>query len=270
MSLGEFKDFYDDLFITQMVRQTMRCILTGLQCLHKEAQVIHTDLQPSSMLFGMRDDSVLVRFERGETEDPLPRKELDDRTIYSSRLMPPSFGEPRITDFSEARLGEWKNTDWIMPNVYRAPEVILGLQWSYPVDIWGFAMVLWDLLQPKRLFRSKGSRGYSEAHHLAEMISIMGPPPLDFLQRCGETADQYWEKDGTWKNLAPIPDTSLERADQRLEGEEKQQFAAFMRKMLQWKPEDREDAEDLYWDEWLLADLIEKGEVVYDDKDAQP
>lgn len=40
---------------------------------------------------------------------------------------------------------------------------------------------------------------------------------------------------------------------------------AFMRKMLQWTPGDRYDADRLYWDEWLLADLIESGEVVRED-----
>ena len=28
------------------------------------------------------------------------------------------------------------------------------------------------------------------------MVSLMGPPPLDFLRQCGEKADQYWEKNG--------------------------------------------------------------------------
>lgn len=54
---------------------------------------------------------------------------------------------------------------------------------------------------------------------------------------------------------------SLERMDQKLEGEEKQKFIALMRKMLQWNPEHRQDIEGVYWDEWLLADLIESGEV---------
>ena len=49
--------------------------------------------------------------------------------------------------------------------------------------------------------------------------------------------------------------------DQKLERDEKQQFIIFMRKMLQWNPEDRQDSEGLYWDEWLLADLIDSGEV---------
>ena len=118
------------------------------------------------------------------------------------------------------------------------------------------------------------------------MIAIMGPPPLSFLERCGEKAGQYWDKDGqsidcyigescnpltlqlgTWKNLAPIPDTSLEQMDQRSEGEEKEKFLEFMRKMLQWDPKDREDSEGLYWDEWLLADLIESGEVGFVSED---
>jgi serine/threonine-protein kinase SRPK3 len=56
---------------------------------------------------------------------------------------------------------------------------------------------LWDLFQPKRLFPAKDSEGrYSEAQHLAEMISVMGPPPVDLLRRAGEKAEQYWEPDG--------------------------------------------------------------------------
>lgn len=62
------------------------------------------------------------------------------------------------------------------------------------------------------------------------------------------------------ENLAPIPDTMLECMDQKLEGEEKRQFIGFMRKMCK-SPEDRQDSEGVYWDEWLLADLIESGDV---------
>ncbi|KAF2720415.1 kinase-like protein [Polychaeton citri CBS 116435] len=214
------------------------------------------------MLLGIHDYSVLAKFEQYEIENPCPRKVLGDHTIYLSRPMLLTKGGPSITDLSEARFGDSKHTDWIMPNVYHAPEVILGLPWSYPVDIWGFGMVLWDLFQPKRLFLAQDSEGrYSEAHHLAQMIAIMGPPSLDFLRQCGKKADQYWEKNCTWKNLVPIPDTSLERMHMTLEGEEKQEFIAFMRKMLQWNPEDRQDSEGVYWDEWLLADLIESREV---------
>ena len=60
----------------------------------------------------------------------------------------------------------------------------------------------------------------------------------------------------------PIPETSLEVAETRLGGQEKELFLNFFKKMLQWKPEDRSDIQDIFMDEWLLADLIEAGEVV--------
>lgn len=94
------------------------------------------------MLLGVHDDSVLAKFEQNEISNPCPRKELDDRTIYLSRPMPLTKGEPSITDLSEARFGDQTHTDRIMPNVYRAPEVILCHPWSYPVDVWGFGMVV--------------------------------------------------------------------------------------------------------------------------------
>lgn len=45
-------------------------------------------------------------------------------------------------------------------------------------------------------------------------------------------------------------------------GDEKKLFLDFLRKILQWKPEDRQDIRTVFMDEWLLADLIESGEVV--------
>jgi serine/threonine-protein kinase SRPK3 len=67
---------------------------------------------------------------------------------------------------------------------------------------------------------------------------------------------------GIWKGRVPIPETSLNILEARLEGQEKELFLNFFRKMLQWKPEDRSDIQDVFMDEWLLADLIEAGEVV--------
>nr|POE85379.1 hypothetical protein CFP56_43695 [Quercus suber] len=65
---------------------------------------------------------------------------------------------------------------------------------------------------------------------------------------------------GNWKHDAVrLPQMTLENAERRLAGEEKVQFLRYVRKMLQWKPEDRCGWEDVFWDEWLLADLIESG-----------
>lgn len=100
------------------------------------------DLQPNNILLGIHDNSILAEFEREEQREPSPRKELDDRTIYVSRPMPLAKGWPSLSDFSEARFGGVEHTDLVMPDVYRAPEVILGMPWSYPIDIWAYAMVV--------------------------------------------------------------------------------------------------------------------------------
>lgn len=67
---------------------------------------------------------------------------------------------------------------------------------------------------------------------------------------------------GEWIGTAPIPNLTLETAESRLEGEERITFLAFIRKMLRWRPEDREDAGSLLSDEWLLKELIESGAVI--------
>lgn len=94
------------------------------------------------MLMGIHDASVFAKFEQYEAKNPVPRKELDDRTIFLSRPMPLTKGLPALSDLSEARFGDSKHTDDVMPDVYRAPEVVLNMPWSYPVDIWSFAMVV--------------------------------------------------------------------------------------------------------------------------------
>lgn len=179
------------------------------------------------MLVDINDPSVFAKFEQYEAENPAPRKELDGRTIYMSRPIPLSKGLPVLSGLSEARFGNSEHTDLIMLNVYRAPEVILGMPWSYPVDTWALGMVvsphvtvlvlldactigtcsrlnlltkppkqIWDLFEGNHLFAAKDQDNrYSEPSHLAKMISILGPAPLHFLQR-SENSRKFWHQDG--------------------------------------------------------------------------
>lgn len=112
-------------------------------------------------------------------------------------------------------------------------------------------MQIWDLFEGQHLFTAQGPTGEQlSKFHLAEMCALLGPPPLDYLQR-SETSWEYFEKDGTWKNLAPIPASSLEASETRLSGASKTGFLHFVRHMLQWKPESRRSAKQLLEDPWL-------------------
>jgi len=77
-----------------------------------------------------------------ELSSPVPRKELSDRTIYFSRLMKPKFGPLLLSDFGEVRVGPGPHAGDIMPIQYRAPECLLWIQWSYPVDIWSVGLTV--------------------------------------------------------------------------------------------------------------------------------
>ncbi|KAK5107107.1 hypothetical protein LTR62_001855 [Meristemomyces frigidus] len=263
MNLEEFRELVpNEIFEPVLVRHTLRDILRALNFLHKEAGIIHTDIQPKNILLGVADTSAFRRFEKDEREQPMPRKELPSRTIYCSRLMPVTHDIPSLCDFSEARFDSDDNTDLVMPDVYRAPEVVLSLRWSYGIDHWALAMTLRDLMHSHPLFRPKGPDGrYSEEHHLAQMVAIMGPPSPDFLKRSIKS-EHYWDAEGNWIGSVAIPNISLESVEQRLNGEEKRLFLNYMRKFLQWVPEDRSHPEEMFMDEWLLADLIESGQVM--------
>ena len=94
------------------------------------------------MLLGIDDESVLAEMEEDEVANPAPRKQLSDRTIYATRAMPLTRGEPLLADLGEARVAEEKQTGLIMPGVYRAPEVMLGMDWDNKVDIWALGQMV--------------------------------------------------------------------------------------------------------------------------------
>ena len=102
--------------------------------------------------------------------------------------------------------------------------------------------------------------------HLADMIALMGPPPPELLNR-GERTAEFFDKDGEnsptrttlfanpagkWRAEIPLPDrTCLEESEENLEGSNKEAFLRFTRKMVQWRPEDRQTANQLLEDDWL-------------------
>jgi serine/threonine-protein kinase SRPK3 len=219
----------------------------------------------------IEDKGLLPFFEIAEMTKPTARKINGPHIVYDSRglLWTESHGRPVLCDFGEARFGQESYTDDIQPYVYRAPEVILKIPWSYEVDIWNVGVMvslmqvqtrkchtdlheqIWPLFEDKLLFSTRDPEGEQRnGAHLASMVAILGPPPLEFLQR-SETSWEYFNTDGTLKDSFEVPDVSLEMLATRLDGENKAQFLDFVRKMLDWMPERRHTAEQLLEHPWL-------------------
>lgn len=215
---------FQQVFVMCVLNQ----VLLGLDFLH-EAEVIHTgkytlhpphsltnksqDIHWDNLIVALADDSVLADMEELEINKPSARKQVGDSITYVSRFMLGGAGALTICDFGGARIGK-EHTANAMPVPYRAPEIILNMKWGSAVDIWSVGLLVctflsrssglltplvqaWDLLERGDLFTvySDESVEENDAHHLAAMTALMGPPPPEFLKRSKETS-KFWNEDG--------------------------------------------------------------------------
>ncbi|KAF2139556.1 uncharacterized protein K452DRAFT_254010 [Aplosporella prunicola CBS 121167] len=240
-----------------VVAFTLKRLFHALDFLHKECHVAHIDIKEANIMLPA-DNSVLEEFEQEELTEPCPRKELYGGIIYLSRElnMPKDFYAPILCDFGSAvPLDDGvEHREDIQPNVYRAPEIILDIPWTYSVDIWNVGCMVWDAFQGEHLFTGNDPelQTYRGRAYLAEMIVLLGPPPPSLLARAN-LRSKFFSDAGEFCAGIPIPDpTPLERRETSLEGEDRECFLRFMRKMLQWEPEKRCSAGELAEDEWIL------------------
>ncbi|KAL8667885.1 MAG: hypothetical protein Q9202_000350 [Teloschistes flavicans] len=234
--------------------------LQGLDYLHTECNIIHTDIKWDNIMFTFGNPAVLREYLSEQDDDPRLRKDVDGRTIYLSRnefgLLRAPFPRPKIADFGAAI---WGNTGiqyrhMCQPNGMRAPEVELGAEWSYSVDIWSLGVMLKECLERKMLFQPVEGE-LSAGRRLAQTIALLGPPPKELLER-GIRSKDFFNEDGSFKHPELIPeDLSLESSFPSLQGDEKGEFLAFLRSMIDWLPERRKTARELLNDPWLRAGL---------------
>ncbi|KAK4507810.1 hypothetical protein PRZ48_001545 [Zasmidium cellare] len=273
MTLTEFRNMTPaKAFDKELLQQTLQMVAVALDFLH-QAEVVHTDLSPNNILLGIDgnvEPSFLSDIEKAEIEFPSPRKEFPDRSIYVSQGVSISHGGPAITDFGAARIGATHRGD-VMPAVYRAPEVIFNMQWDFKIDTWAFGCMIFDLFEGGRLFRAVKDNVINDELHVAEMVSLMGPPPKEFLKRSPD-CNRYWDSEGelkhnisrdVWTNAGkgnwiaetPIPQQSLESRERRLEGTDKELLLDLLRKILCWLPEERASAYDIFEHGFILQYL---------------
>ncbi|PGH28903.1 CMGC/SRPK protein kinase [[Emmonsia] crescens] len=242
-------------FTEDLLRAGLMQVFLALDYLHSECKLVHTDIKGDNILQEIADETILESFAKAELESPSPRKFINGIPVYASRRLelPKTFGQVILSDFGSAVRGDERRNHDAQPNIYRSPEVMLKTEWSYPIDIWNVGVMIWDLFEGKHMFHGNDPNGksYSTRAHLAEVISILGPPPLDMLKR-GIRSPEFFTEDGRWKNgIEPPQQTSLEESEEFLEGKNKEMFLVFIRGMLQWRPEDRKTAKELLEDPWL-------------------
>ncbi|KAE8330588.1 kinase-like protein [Aspergillus sergii] len=239
---------------------TLRRVFLALDYLHTECQIIHTDIKANNIMFELADDSVFIKSEDDELQNPSPRKELDGRAIYLSReleILPGKIGAPVLCDLGSATLGSIEHSEDVQPDIYRAPEVILKAPWSYSIDIWNVGCMIWNIFEGGSLFTGHDSefKAYRSRAHLAEMINLLGPPPPSLLAR-GKQTQRFFSDTGEFREATLLQNmTPIEQRETTLQGEDKESFLRMMRRMLQWEPKKRSSAKELAEDEWICRQI---------------
>ncbi|KAL3288331.1 hypothetical protein HHI36_002779 [Cryptolaemus montrouzieri] len=123
-------------FSTITIRNMAREILNGVDFLHTN-RIVHRDLKPQNLL-----------------------------VTHDGHIKLADFGLAKTYDF------EMQLTSVVVTLWYRAPEVLLGLSYATPVDIWSVGCIIAELYKLSALFC-----GTSEGDQLNKIFKILGKPP---------------------------------------------------------------------------------------------
>jgi serine/threonine protein kinase len=88
----------------------------------------------------------------------------------------------KMIDFGSSCNVEERLYAYIQSRFYRAPEVLLGLSYGFPVDMWSLGCVLAELHTGRPLFA-----GSCEGDQLLKIIEYLGMPPDEMLEAGAKT-----------------------------------------------------------------------------------
>lgn len=136
MNLYEFiKSNHFKGFSLKVVRRFTKQMLSSLILL-KQHKVIHCDLKPENIL-----------------------------------LAHPLHSEIKVIDFGSSCFENEKVYTYIQSRFYRSPEVILGMTYGLPIDMWSVGCILAELFTGVPIFP-----GENEQEQLACIMEVFGPP----------------------------------------------------------------------------------------------
>ena len=187
-------------FSTRLIRRFTKQMLASLVLL-KSQRVIHCDLKPENIL-----------------------------------LAHPLHSEIKVIDFGSSCFENEKVYTYIQSRFYRSPEVILGMSYGLPIDMWSLGCILAELLTGYPIFP-----GENEQEQLACIMEIFGPPEKHLIEKSSRKKlffDSLGKPRVTVSTKGRRRRPSSKTLQQALKCDD-EAFLDFIARCLRWDPERR-------------------------------
>ncbi|CAK7235751.1 serine threonine protein kinase CMGC group [Sporothrix eucalyptigena] len=146
-------------FPNSQIQSFARQLFTSVAFLH-DLQLIHTDLKPENILL------VDANYQTFTYNRKIPSSSTTvGRNATQRRVLLDT--EIRLIDFGSATFQDEYHSSVVSTRHYRAPEIILGLGWSFPCDIWSIGCILVEFFTGDALFQT-----HDNLEHLAMMEAV--------------------------------------------------------------------------------------------------
>nr|XP_046254088.1 SRSF protein kinase 3 [Scatophagus argus] len=241
------------------VKQILIQVLEGLDYLHTQCKIIHTDIKPENILLCLKEQSHKVPGggSSSSSSSPLagkPGKHATER----EQVNPCSLREitVKIADLGSSCWVYKHFCEEIQTRQYRSLEVLLGSEYGPPADIWSVACMAFELVTGDSLFVPRVSETISlEEDHIAQITELLGKIPLA-VAFSGKYSAEYFNHRGDLRRVGPLRlwslhDVLVEKYHFLLE--EASGFSDFLLHMLDYHPERRATAAQCLHHPWLTS-----------------
>ncbi|KAK6499172.1 serine/threonine protein kinase, CMGC group [Arthrobotrys musiformis] len=261
----------------QLAKQITKQVLLGLDYLHRECGIIHTDLKLENVLIEIGDVESIVRLVEGDTagvngEKSEPERPSNRRRTLVTGSQPlPSPGAisginleaadesehiqemPFPDDMIKVKIADLGNACWtnhhftndIQTRQYRSPEVILGAKWGASTDTWSIACMVFELITGDYLFHPQQGTKYSKNDdHIAQIIELCGNFPRH-LCMAGKWSIEIFNRKGKLRNIYRLRHWALPnvlREKYHFSEKDANEISDFLLPMLELNPEKRANA----------------------------
>lgn len=199
-------------FSLNLIRKFAYSLVQCLRMLSRE-KIIHCDLKPENIL-------------------------LRDRTSSSIKVI----------DFGSSCFTNQRIYTYIQSRFYRSPEVILGLPYGTPIDMWSLACILAELYTGEPLFA-----GENESDQLGCIMEVCSLPPNGVLEAATRRR-LFFDSKNNPRNLVNSKDKRRRVGSRPLSmilNCDETDFIDFLDRCLEWDPRLRLTPEEAIRHPWL-------------------